>query len=579
MIGSLNFMVSFAKYSQKTKMKQLFFIGCLFLFQPSYSQNKVSEATKTESLIRIWGLLKYQHPEVSKGEFDFDEEFINEFNKIQPLQNQEQLNEELLNWIKKFDLGKSKFKTNQNLLRYKNLFSKNADFAWIENSNFSPALIESINQTKNNSAIGDYYASINALNKMVGFKNEKGYANFDSSKKAHRILFLSSFWNAMRYWNVNIYLTDEPWSKVLTTMLPEFNQESAIAFETAKEKLFSKINDSHSNYTSSYLIEKKLNHFACFGGKIVNDSLVITGLYNKDLAQKDNIGLGDVIHTIAGKSTKEYYLHKFSNAISTSNQNYLKARIENYFLLASDKDSIQIGFRKKDGSLENKQIKLYKQIRYPDELYDWLSKPKKENWYKITNSIGYLNLATVTKKELKEAFKAFENTKGIIINLRNYPRNISVDEITNYLCPEKKIFLKVLATYLPSYGEYDIEAPLKIIKNPFVSGNNSKNYYKGKVVLLVDRKTSSHAEFIGMAIQQAPNCITIGEQTFGAVMNRTAFTLTDKTSIDFTGMGAFYPDNEGVQRKGLKIDYLIQESASNYKPNGYLEEAIKIIEK
>jgi hypothetical protein len=42
-------------------------------------------------------------------------------------------------------------------------------------------------------------------------------------------------------------------------------------------------------------------------------------------------------------------------------------------------------------------------------------------------------------------------------------------------------------------------------------------------------------------------------------------------------MGAFYPNDIGVQRNGIKIDYEVKESAKNYNPNQYIEEAIKII--
>lgn len=137
--------------------------------------------------------------------------------------------------------------------------------------------------------------------------------------------------------------------------------------------------------------------------------------------------------------------------------------------------------------------------------------------------------------------------------------------------------MNVLGPSSPAYGEYNFESPLKFIKDPFAAGKKNSKYYKGKIVLLVDRKTASKAEHMAMIIQQSPNCITVGEQTFGAVMNRNEVILMDKTTIDFTGMGAFYPNNLGVQIYGVKIDYEVKESAINYNPNQYIEEAIKII--
>lgn len=551
----------------------------LLLSQFVFSQTKISEIKKTERFICIWGLLKYQHPEVSKGTFDMNLEFITEFDKIRQLETEEQLNSELLLWIKKFDLGKSRFKTNPDRIKGKNIFTKNADFTWIDNSGFSTEIIVLLKEIQDNSNIGEHYARSNSMSTMVAFENEKGLDNFDVTKKSHRILFLSSYWNIIKYWNPNLYLTDTPWSKVLSEMIPDFLESDAVQFEYAKEKLFSKLNDSHGDYTFSYSLQKKLTYFAPVGGRIVNDSMVITRLFNKELAKKSTLGLGDVIVSIEGKNVKDYYTDKFFNTISVSNKNYLKSAIQNTFLLAgSESDSIPIGIIRKDGSTATVFLKRYPLTEFKNNgLYESMEKPRSGNWSKLNNDIGYINLLTVNKSELKQAFDEFKNTKGIIIDLRNYPRNISEDDIANFLYPEKKVFIKILGAAFPAYGKYDIDAPLKLIKNPFAAGGNNKNYYKGKIVLLVNGFTGSKAEFIGMAIQQAPNCITMGEQTFGAVMNRNKITLIDKTTIDFTGEGAFYPDDTNVQRNGLKIDHVVQESAIHYNPNLYLEKAIEII--
>jgi C-terminal processing protease CtpA/Prc len=81
-----------------------------------------------------------------------------------------------------------------------------------------------------------------------------------------------------------------------------------------------------------------------------------------------------------------------------------------------------------------------------------------------------------------------------------------------------------------------------------------------------------------MTIQQSPNCTTIGEQTAGSVMNIVSYMLPDKTEVNFTGLGAFYPDGEEVQRKGLRIDYYVKETAKNYDPELYIKDAIRIID-
>lgn len=558
-------------------MKKIILLILFFNAPITFSQTKVKDSQKIESLIQIWGLLKYHHPEISKGKYDFNNEFIMQFDKIQSIESNDELSAEFINWIQKFDTKKPNYKSDPDFLKSKNLLTKNADFKWIEHSNFSNELVTLLNKVKNNVTVGDYYASINSLNKMVGFKNEAGLNNFDASLKSHRMLFLSSFWNVMRYWNVNIYLTEQPWSEVLTEMIPEFSKNDRVAFEYTKEKLLSKLNDSHSNYQYSTTLNNVKN-FPAFGGRIINDSLVINVIYNQTQVEKEAIELGDVIYAVEGLKLKDYYSSKYKEVISASNENYLKSAIEKTYLLASNNDSIQVALLKKEGSKQNKYIQL-SPLSYFSERYTRLRPKLVDNWKIIEENIGYLNLYKITKEELKTAFHTFENYNGLIIDLRNYPEFISEADIADYLYPKKIKFLKVLGPLFPSFAAYDIEAPLKIVTDPFAAGKNNTRYFKGKIVLLVDRKTASKAEFIGMAIQQSPNCITIGEQTFGAVMNRTEIILMDKTTIDFTGMGAFYPNDIGVQRNGLKIDYEVKESAINYNPNQYIEEAIKIIKR
>ena len=557
-------------------MKTLFLLIVLpFTF---FGQTKVSDEKKAMDLIHIWGLLKYQHPEISEGKYNFDNEFISEFNKIQNLTTQEELNREFENWIASFETKKTNYTSNKKLLKNKKLFTKNADFTWIENSNFSTDLVQLLNKVKSNGSYGKYYAKINPLASMVSFPNDKGYDNFDAKETSNRMLFLASFWNTMRYWNVNIYLTETPWERVLAEIIPEFLSNDIDTYELAKDKLFSKLNDSHSNYSDSYLFKDISIKNSLYGGRIINDTLVIRTVFNKELSNKEGIEIGDLIYKIDNKKIGEYYKENFSNRISASNENYLKSCLQGYYLLSGKAETLKVEVIKKDKSSKLVEIKLYRNGDYNYEPVN-LGINTDENYKTINDSIGYINLKKITKRELKTAFKTFENKKGIIIDLRNYPKNLSQSDVPKYLLPKGKQFMKALVPLAPSFAEYDIKTKLRFIYNPFSTGKKNKNYYKGKVILLVDRKTGSMAEYFAMAIQQAPNCITIGEQTFGAVMNRNPVILADKTEIDFTGMGAFYPNDVEVQRKGIKLDYEVVENALNYNPNLYIEEAIKLIDK
>tara|TARA_R110002051_G_C8769485_1_gene503511 strand:+ start:33081 stop:34709 length:1629 start_codon:yes stop_codon:yes gene_type:complete len=533
---------------------------------------QITEHEKNENFIKIWGLLKYHHPEISNGKFDFNADFIKEYQKLKTIKSKEEFSKEMIQWIEIYGLKNLKIKENPYT---KTLFTKNVSFEWINSSGFSPKLSEILNNLKNNIKYNNYYAKVKKLSSSIDFSNDSPLPGFDALKKEHRLLFLASFWNAMHYWNVNIYLTDVPWKNVLRESLSDFNETGKENFEKAKEKLFSKLNDSHSDYPYSHTLTS-IDKYPNFGGRIINDSLVITTIFNEKEFDEENLTIGDIIYTINNTNIKDFYQNKYSATISASNKNYLKRAIERTYLLASNHDSIAVQILKKNGENVAQYIKL-SALKYPAEKYVRLRAPISENWKELTPRIGYINLNTIDKKGLTTAFDKFENSKGIVIDLRNYPTNITAFDVAKHLYPKEKIFLKGLASVQPAYGKYDFKPALNIINNPFKVGKNTKNYYKGIVVLLVDRTTASKAEWIGMAIQASPNCTTIGEQTFGAVMNRNTIKLLDATTIDFTGVGAFYPNDEGVQRKGLKLDLEIKEKALNYDDNLYIATAIKLI--
>lgn len=553
-------------------MKKILLILLLFLFNSTSAQINIPENKKIESLVRVWGLLKYHHPEVSRGKFDINKKFLEMLTTLENINSRQEFNYALYNWVKNF--GEEDLKPNKEWKKRDQLFDKNFDYSWISNSYFDNKLKLILQKIQYNTNFKDYYASVNHWSSAVEF-HDLPLKDFESGSQKHRLLFLAHFWNAMKYWNVNIHLTSTPWSDVLSKMIPEFKKEEEFHFEIAKEKLFSSLNDSHSNYYKS----KTLNNLAFypnFGGRLVNDSLVITRFFDEKQVKDDGLSLGDVIFSVEGENLKDLYTRKFKNAISASNNNHLKKTLENTFLLASDKDSIKVGVYKSGGAKEE-YIGLSK-LEHWSERYKRSQVPKTKSIKFISDDdIGYINLAYITENELKKAFEVFHNTQGLVIDLRNYPRNISAHSFSKYLFPNKKQFVKVLSPSLPSLAEYDTKAALRFLKNPFKVGRKNQNYYKGKVILLVDRKTLSKAEWIGMAIQASPNVITIGEQTGGAVLNRNEILLMNNTSIDFTKGGAFYPDNEEVQGKGLRIDHVLKENALGYDQNLYLDTAVELI--
>ncbi|CAM1341834.1 S41 family peptidase [Tenacibaculum aestuarii] len=550
----------------------------LFLFPfVIYSQTKITQTQKYKQVGLVWGLLKYHHPDISKGEYNWDLELISFLNSIEDIEEQEKLNPKLDSFISKYDKSTTKYKIIPLKIDSEKIFRKNFNYDWINEFGFTPEIKNKLTKLKNNGNIGDYYASSSKLNKMISFNNEKGLPNFNAQLKNHRLLELYSYWNIIQYWNVNKYLTDINWVDTLDELIKNFvNANTIEEYEISKLNMFALLNDSHSYKTSTYFYESLFKYSPPFGIKIINDSLLVTSIYNKTLAENNNIDLGEIIVKVNNQNIPDYIKTNFSKLISVSNETYLKHRL-NRLILRNSSDSLKIHSLDKNGNLKEKKIKLFNSFKV--DGYKTLIKTKKADWKKVSSKITYINLANINSKEFSKVLKENENDDGIILDLRNYPRNLKLKDFSKYLFPEKKEFIKILIPLdkAPSLGEYPASAPLKFISNPFEIGKNNSNYFKGKIILLVNRQTGSMAEYFGMAIQQSPNCITIGEQTMGAVMNITSAILPDKQEFYFTGIGAFYPNGDMVQRKGLHIDYYIKENIKDYDSKPYIDKAVTII--
>lgn len=552
----------------------LFLIIFCSIYSNSYSQVLINASEKYKQAGLIWGLLKYHHPDISAGKYDWDTAFVKLFDKLELVQNQVELNNLLFSFVEEYKTNMIK----DNIVKADDLFLKNRDYSWIDKDVFGQNLTNLLLKIKNNKNIHNYYASTATLAKVVMFKNERGFEKFDYTIKSHRLLLFFSFWNAMEYWNVNKYLTDEDWLSILDYMPTNFaNAKTQFNFEMAKLEMVSKLDDSHSDYGSRVVYDSIYKFKPSFQVKNINDSLVVNKIFNSSSARKDDIALGDIILKIKNRGISKSIDQYLSNTTSSSNSSFM--RQFSYTMLYNSIDSLNVEILKKDGKIVNKFIHLSKE-QILDEPTS-LEVTNAEKWSFVKPNIAYIKLDEVTSKDLKEIFKKVGQTDGLVLDLRNYPKNISPDEIPKYTYPRKKSYSKNLypVENMPSIGKFDNAGYLaKMLQENSIAGKNNPNYYKGKIVLLVNNKTQSHAETVGMAIQQSPNCITIGEQTAGAVRYVVTFTIPDKTKVSFTGLGAFYPNGVGVQREGLHIEYFVKESAQNYNPELYIIEAVRIIE-
>lgn len=518
-------------------MKKTLLIAFVLVFQFSFSKT-ITETQKLAATCKVWGFLKYYHPNVASGNFDWDEQLFKVLPKVEEAKTDIEFSSVIEKWIA--SLGKVKaYKAEipNNEIDY---FDKNFDLSWTQNSElFSKSLCQKLKFIEQNKIQGKQYY----VEEGIQFKNEVEYTEFNDKDKNFRLLLLFRFWNYVEYFFPYKYQMDQKWDLTLIEFLPRtINPISETDYYLSLKEFSAKLNDTHALFGANKLFDFFGRHGIPFDVKIIDDKAIVTGFKNESLSKINDIQVGDVITKIEGKSV---------GALIKENQKYIEgsndAAILNneYPIFYGRTDVGEIEFVR-NGKTATKKINRYV---YKDLNINYENNSEK---YKLLeNNIGYVNMAVLTTDDVSIMMEKFKDSKAIIFDIRNYPQGTNF-AIAEYLNPEPKDFVKSIDADLSSPGRYIWR------KEETPSGKINPHYYKGNVILLVNEKSISHSEFTAMTLKVAPKATVIGSQTAGSDGANYRFEIIKGIWTSFTTYGVFYPDKKEVQRIGIVPDIEIK---------------------
>lgn len=197
------------------------FTICLFLSVSTIIAQTEQETRNIATLCKVWGFLKYYHPEVAKGKLDWDKEFMIRVKTASALKSKEETCKFYLDWIE--SLGEvKKCKKCDNAIP--DSLKKNLDNEWLgDTAIFSIDLTKKLvfieqnrNQRKNR-----YVAKTRWIG-SASMKGEKIYKDSIFPSTNLRLLGLSRYWNFTNYFFPYKYQMDVNWEKTLTDMIPLF---------------------------------------------------------------------------------------------------------------------------------------------------------------------------------------------------------------------------------------------------------------------------------------------------------------------------------------------------------------------
>ena len=120
----------------------------------SFGQHAISDTEKLASLSKLYGFLKYYHPEVAQGKFDWDQQVLDQIPKVLNASNKKDLSCIYLNWIEQLGLVEKckKCKTKDSY------FDKNFDLSWTQDPKlFTTELSSRLKYIENNRFQGEHF--------------------------------------------------------------------------------------------------------------------------------------------------------------------------------------------------------------------------------------------------------------------------------------------------------------------------------------------------------------------------------------------------------------------------------------
>ncbi len=510
---------------------------------------------------KVWGFLKYYHPEIAKGNFNWDYELLRIIPKIINKNEPEKINSILLDLVNK--LGE--ITHNSTSLENENI-KLNFDIDWIKRKNvFGENLSNSLIQVSNSNRIEEHYYISLAQN--VGnpiFENENPYLSMKFDDDGLKLIGLFRYWNIIQYYFPYRHLIDDNWDTVLKEFIPKIIEaDDELSYKLTLLELIGTIHDTHAN------IWQKDNILSNYWGlnsapikvKIIEGNVIVTEILDKPL--RGELRIGDKILSINNESVENI----ISNTIKYCPASNLPTKYRDAArkLLRTNEDSLNVTISK-NGIKSDITVKC---LNYDSNLF----RESNIASHKILdNNIGYIYPGSLAKGEIDTIMQTMSNTIGLIVDLRCYPSDFIVFSLGKYLMPEPTEFVKFTIGSLLKPGEFNFGPTLKV-------GKSNKDYYKNNVIILINETTQSQAEYTTMALRVAPKALVIGSTTAGADGNLSYIILPGNVKTAISGIGVYYPDGTETQRIGIIPDIEVNQTIDGIKDgrDTVLEKAIGII--
>ena len=531
-------------------------------------------------LAKVWGYVKYRHPDIIAGQINWDAELFRVMPKVLQAADEDTANAVLLDWLNQFPFEQATAETARYYQTVQETFpGTENDMSWISDREFLGERLCTWLETLSNTHAGDWtcaYAFWDGSSESSGgldFSNETNWSyTFSADDVGMRLLGAFRFWNAYEYFSPNVDITRMDWDQALRNAIDDMLAAGdQMAYERALGRLTAQTGDGHVMLETPDLSFVRFygNHclpctFLSIDGEVVVKAVP---------ADCKTLQPGDVLLAVDGMTMadriaelSEYFPvpepDKFVNALF-------------YPLLSVEGETSRITLRR-DG--QERTVEVTNSRSYDGGV------EFTESGLIAGGRIGYIAPATLKEGDLEELMVTFADTDGLVVDLRQYPGYPFALELSEYLIPEPTLYAILELPNMADPGRFwqmgQYGGAGYLAQMGIADDRENVPLYTGQVVILIDETSQSQSEFATMCLRQAPGAVVVGSPSVGADGNAIYIHLPGGCRTRFTTLGVLTPEGKETQRVGVQPDVLCTPTVEGIAQgrDDLLEKAVEIIE-
>ena len=516
-------------------------------------------------LAKVWGFVKYRHPRAADAKLHWDYELFRVLPELLAAKGRPEASAVLAKWIDRIgdppacDPCATPPDSAYLLPRT----------AWIlDRKNLGEDLSKRLERIDaNRDADGEQYYVDFAGGYIPGFSSEAAYADRPFPDAGYRLLALFRFWNMIEYWFPYRDLIPEDWDRVLDEFIPRVLAAGDLdSYQLAMLALVARARDGHASVWNA--LDARPPRGKCqlpVVIRAIEGRFVVSALSDSTLAAASGLQVGDVILALDGE-TVEASARKSAEFIGASNEVARRREVAR-FLTRGKCGACRVAIER-----AGKRLTLAAR-RDSTSLMDAGAGATNDlpgpAFRLLDSDVAYLKMSSFKQIDVGSYLEQAAGTKCLVIDIRNYPSEFAPFALGGHLVESDTPFVR--------FTTGDIMNPGAFLWRESVRIPALKPRYEGKVVILVDERSQSQAEYTAMAFRAAPGAVVVGSTTAGADGNLTLIPLPGGLRAAMTGLGVFYPDKRPTQQIGITPDLIVTPTIAGIRSgrDEVLEAAIK----